>query len=192
MLQKLKKNIRKNFHFRTVKSWFGRGRGIALLLLLLLIGIRTWDPTAVQLLRFKTFDLYQILQPRAVPEGGLPYCGGCRVVIVDVDESSLKALGQWPWPRHILADLVVKLNKMGAAIIGFDMIFPEEDRSSPHLFAKGVSNLSKSTFNELSQMPSNDHIFAKAIKGRRVILAHSGMNLAKKEHRGSPKLIQRH
>jgi len=181
--------IRQKFRLRALKSWFGRDRGVGLLLLLLLIGIRSWDPSAVQLLRFKTFDLYQNLQPRVVPDGGLPLCGGCRVVIVDIDEKSLKELGQWPWPRHILADLVVKLNKLGAAIIGFDIIFPEEDRSSPHLFAKGTANLSQSTFNELSRMPSNDQIFASAIKGRRVVLSQSGINQTEKEHTGSPNLI---
>ena len=181
--------IRQKFRLGALKSWFGRDRGVGLLLLLLLIGIRSWDPSAVQVLRFKTFDFYQNLQPRVVPDGGLPYCGGCRVVIVDIDEKSLKELGQWPWPRHVLADLVVKLNKLGAAVIGFDIIFPEEDRSSPHLFAKGTANLSKSTFNELSRMPSNDQIFAGAIKGRRVVLSQSGINQTEKENSGSPNLI---
>ena len=78
--------IRQKFRLRALKSWFGRDRAIGLLLLLLLIGIRSWDPSAVQVLRFKTFDFYQNLQPRVVPDGGLPYCGGCRVVIVDIDE----------------------------------------------------------------------------------------------------------
>jgi|TARA_B100000315_G_C14589621_1_gene594989 adenylate cyclase len=181
--------IRQKFRLGAFKSWFGRGRGIGLLLLLLLIGIRSWDPLAVQVLRFKTFDFYQNLQPRVVPDGGLPYCGGCRVVIVDIDEKSLKALGQWPWPRHVLADLVIKLNKLGAAVIGFDIIFPEEDRLSPHLFAKSTANLSKSTFGELSHMPGNDQIFASAIKGRRVVLSQSGINHIEKERGGLPKLI---
>ena len=70
------KKVRDSLRFGSIKSLFGRGRGIGLLLLFVLIGIRSWDPLVVQLLRFKTFDLYQILQPRAVPEGGLPYCGG--------------------------------------------------------------------------------------------------------------------
>ena len=188
MLQVVK-NIRQRFRLGAIKSWFGHGRSFGLLLLLLLIGIRSWDPLAVQILRFKTFDFYQILQPREIPDGGLPYCGGCRVVIVDIDEKSLKELGQWPWPRHLLADLVIKLNKLGAAVIGFDMIFPEEDRTSPHLFAKSTANLSKSTFDELSHLPSNDQVFASAIKGRRVVLAQSGINQIEQEHRGSPNLM---
>ena len=183
------RKFRLKFRFATLKSWFGRGRGIGLLLLLLLLGIRSWDPSVVQVMRFKTFDLYQILQPRPVPKEGLPYCGGCRVVIVDIDEKSLKAQGQWPWPRHVLADLVLKLNKLGAAVIGFDVIFPEDDRTSPHLFAKSTANISKLVFDELSQMPSNDQILASAIKGRRVVLSQSGINRIGSKRQGSPKLI---
>ena len=51
--------------------------------------------------------------------------------VVDIDEASLKAVGQWPWPRTVLADLVDKLVAGGAAAIGFDIVFPEPDRMSP-------------------------------------------------------------
>ena len=53
------------------------------------------------------------------------------VRVVDIDEDSLKAVGQWPWPRTVLADLVDKLAAGGAAAIGFDIVFPEPDRMSP-------------------------------------------------------------
>lgn len=57
------------------------------------------------------------------------------VVIVDIDEESLKNLGQWPWPRNILAKLTQKLNESGVRSIGFDILFAEKDRSSPaHYF----------------------------------------------------------
>ncbi len=61
--------IRQKFRLSALKSWFGRDRGVGLQLLLLLIGIRSSDPSAVQVLHFKTFDLYQNLQPRVVPDG---------------------------------------------------------------------------------------------------------------------------
>ena len=53
------------------------------------------------------------------------------VRIIDIDEESLKRIGQWPWPRTVLAELVDKLVGGGAAAIGFDMVFPEPDRMSP-------------------------------------------------------------
>lgn len=54
------------------------------------------------------------------------------VVIVDIDEKSLKKLGQWPWSRDIFADLIYKVTDAGAGVIGLDIVFAEEDRTSPH------------------------------------------------------------
>ena len=68
------------------------------------------------------FDAYQRLQPRA--EAGAP------VTVVDIDEASIRRLGQWPWPRDTLAAMVDRLTELGAAAIAFDMVFPEPDRSS--------------------------------------------------------------
>ncbi|HTJ57392.1 MAG TPA: adenylate/guanylate cyclase domain-containing protein [Devosiaceae bacterium] len=68
------------------------------------------------------FDAYQRLHPRA--EAGAP------VTIVDIDESSMAKLGQWPWPRSTIGQIVDRLGELGAASIAFDMVFPEPDRSS--------------------------------------------------------------
>ena len=54
-----------------------------------------------------------------------------HTVLIDIDEKSLKELGQWPWPRVVLADLVTKMSNYNPSAIGLDIIFPEEDRSSP-------------------------------------------------------------
>ncbi|MEW6263101.1 MAG: CHASE2 domain-containing protein [Thermodesulfobacteriota bacterium] len=53
-----------------------------------------------------------------------------RVVIIDIDEQSLVAVGQWPWPRYRIAALVKKLAASGPAAIGFDILFAEPDRTS--------------------------------------------------------------
>ncbi len=54
-----------------------------------------------------------------------------RVVIVDIDEKSLKALGRWPWPRELTAQLTNNLfEHYGVAAVGFDVIFAEPDQSS--------------------------------------------------------------
>lgn len=50
------------------------------------------------------------------------------VAIVAVDEPSLAAHGQWPWPRDVIARLVTTLHQAGAAAIAFDVLFPEADR----------------------------------------------------------------
>jgi adenylate cyclase len=53
-----------------------------------------------------------------------------RVAIVDVDERSLAAIGQWPWRRDIIGQLITRLRDLGASVIALDMMFAEADRSN--------------------------------------------------------------
>jgi len=53
------------------------------------------------------------------------------VVIVDIDEKSLSAIGQWPWPRDTVAQLLRTIADNGAKVIGLDIVFAEEDNTSP-------------------------------------------------------------
>lgn len=52
------------------------------------------------------------------------------MVIVDVDEASLEAIGQWPWPRDIMSSLITQLRASGAAVVALDIMFAEPDRRS--------------------------------------------------------------
>jgi len=58
------------------------------------------------------------------------------VIIVDIDNKSLKEVGQWPWSRNTMAKLISNLTQAKPGIIGLDMVFAEEDKSSPHLLKK--------------------------------------------------------
>ena len=73
----------------------GIGRLLGILLLFIFLVLRAWDPVPVELLRLKTFDIYQIVKPRQVTAR--------PVVIIDIDEESLKEYGQFPWPRTRMA-----------------------------------------------------------------------------------------
>lgn len=54
-----------------------------------------------------------------------------RIVIVDIDEKSLAALGRWPWSRNHIAQLVdVAFDRYGVMVMGFDVVFSEKDNSS--------------------------------------------------------------
>lgn len=70
--------------------------------------------------------------------GGTPTTG--EVVIVDIDEKSLLQLGQWPWPRDTVARLVDQLRAGGVKVIGFDVVFAEEDRTSPSRFLDDLAS----------------------------------------------------
>jgi len=67
-----------------------------------------------------------------------------RIVIVDIDEKSLQALGQWPWERSIVSQLIETLSQSGVAVIGMDMVFAEADKTSPsyidHKLHLGLDN----------------------------------------------------
>jgi len=105
-----------------------------------------------------------------------------RVVILDIDERSLdkNALGHWPWRRDKLATLLNKLfDKYGIAIVGFDVVFAEPDESSglPVLekLAKGPLKdvrQFQSDLKELRPQLDYDAIFARAMKGRPVVLGY--------------------
>lgn len=78
----------------------------------------------VTAIREAVFDQYQRMKPRT-------YNPESPVRVVDIDEASLRELGQWPWPRTFLSEMVYRMANAGAAAIAFDMIFSEPDRTSP-------------------------------------------------------------
>src|SRR5947208_12699326 len=62
---------------------------------------------------------------------------GQSVAIVDVDDRSLSAIGQWPWRRDVVARLIARLRDAGASVIALDIIFAESDRYDPGNAAQG-------------------------------------------------------
>src|SRR5215813_2325479 len=153
----------------TLASWarrFGLTRAICVVLLLALVPLRILDPPPLEEVRLRTFDFYQLLQPRQTEAQ--------PVAIVDIDEASLKEIGQWPWPRTIVADLVTQLTELGAASIAFDVIFAEPDRMSPSIAVTSFRNLDDDTRNKLRSLPSNDEVLAEAIRHSRVVVGQVG------------------
>jgi adenylate cyclase len=135
---------------------FGVARAVCVVLLFALVVLRAVDPRPIEELRLRMFDLFQTLHPRTQTIR--------PVVIVDIDEASLKEIGQWPWPRTVVGDLVTKLHDAGALAIGFDVIFAEPDRMSPAVAADSFRGLDAETRDKLAALPSNDVVLADAIK----------------------------
>jgi len=127
------------------------------------------NPYPVQFIRSKTFDIYQQIKPREIPPPQ-----GKPVTIIDLDENSLTEIGQWPWPRDVLAQMVQNLMQMGAGLVAFDVTFPEPDRMNPAGIADDIKGLDEETKNKLRAIPSNDEIFAGVIKKSRVVLGQTG------------------
>ena len=99
-------------------------------LLVLAISLRLAEPSLLTDIRLTVFDQYQSLKPRK--QTPMP------VQLVDIDEQSLERLGQWPWPRNQLAQLVDAINNAGAAAIVIDILLSEPDRLSPAAVAKMI------------------------------------------------------
>ncbi len=131
--------------------------GLAVVAVLTLL--RASDPQLLKQGRDVTFDEYQRLSPRAYET--MP------VKVVDIDEASLRALGQWPWPRDRLAKLTDRLVEMGASAIAFDILFAEPDRLSPRNVLRDVPEIDPSL---LQRLPDNDEVFARSIAERPVVL----------------------
>lgn len=87
------------------------------------------------------------------------------IVIIDIDEKSIKALGQWPWQRDRVSQILVNLTNAGAGIIGLDIVFAEADKTSPKAFAKewGFSD---------KDLPDYDAILSKTISQTPTILGY--------------------
>ena len=153
-------------------------RVLGAVLLLALLGLRVADPPSLEDLRLRAFDIFQIISPRVATAR--------PAVIVDIDEASLRKLGQWPWPRTRVADLINKLTELGAAAIAFDIVFAEPDRLSPAVAADAFRDLDEETRSKLRQLPSNDQIMAEALRKSRVVLGETGMPLETPQPEGVP------
>ncbi|MEA3028237.1 MAG: adenylate cyclase, partial [Alphaproteobacteria bacterium] len=155
-------------------KWFSRlarrftsARALCVALLLALIFLRITDPAPLEELRLRAFDIFQVIKPRVATQR--------PVVIVDIDEASLRKLGQFPWPRTRIADMITRLTRLGAAAIAFDIVFSEPDRLSPALAVDVFRDLDEETRTKLRALPSNDQIMADAMKQSRVVLGETGL-----------------
>ena len=106
--------------------WFNRSLAyiVPLVILFLVVALRAFDPGSVlEDMRLKVFDYYQRFQPRKYEP--------TPVRVIDLDDESLEKIGQWPWPRTLLAEMVANLTNAGAKTVTFDIVFSEPDRTSP-------------------------------------------------------------
>lgn len=144
---------------------FGLIHFVPFLLLAGTILVRMAYPGPVEEIQYKVFDTFQRLKPRSYEPA--------PVRIVDLDDESLARLGQWPWPRTRVAQLVERLAELGAAVIALDIIFSEPDRTSPRQIlplwpnTPEVSALRPS----MDKLPDHDQVLAGQIARVPVVTA---------------------
>ena len=159
--------------------------GLAVVLLFLGDGAKFYRLGFVQFIDAKLYDYRLRLT--------LPDKGDERIVILDIDEKSLKEDGRWPWGRDKMAALMDELfDRYGVAVVGFDVVFAEKDNSSG---LKVLQELGRKQFKDVAQFQSvltqikplleYDDLFADKIRQRNVVLGYYFSN----SERGSDKSI---
>jgi adenylate cyclase len=153
--------------FRPRPSWY---LALVLALLVASASIRYADPFFLRALRLIAFDTYQQLAPES-------YDPSLPVRVVSIDERSLAMIGQWPWPRTTLRDLLQALSARGAASVAFDVLFAEPDRTSLDEIAKRLPpTQAKLLDSAVAAQPSNDVVFAAALEASPSVLATALIN----------------
>jgi len=124
---------------------------------------------------------------RSLPESE----GGEQPVIVDLDEKSLAAFGQWPWPRYRVALLLDKIRWLGAKSVGLDIIFAEPDRTSLHILQQELErdfHVRLSVAGLPPALLNNDRALAEALRQGPFVLGYK-FSFAKNEGPGKEQLL---
>jgi len=121
-------------------------------------------PRFVQQAELYLYDA-MLTESASPPETAVP-------VMVGIDEQSLEAYGQWPWPRYRLALLVQRLQEMGAEVVALDFLMPEADRTSPEVIrSERERDLAVSPTADRSPLQdSNSQRLAAALSGGKTLL----------------------
>ncbi|MEK7389098.1 MAG: adenylate/guanylate cyclase domain-containing protein [Elusimicrobiota bacterium] len=135
--------------------------GAALILTALLQASQTpWTTWA----QHRAFDAFEQLRPRPYVDAG--------VRVIDLDDESLARLGQWPWPRTMIARLEGRLRELGAAATAYDVFFSEPDRTSPARLAASWPDTPELAVLKarLAALPDHDAVLASALRKGRAVL----------------------
>ncbi len=159
--------IRRDVGAEPVRPSYGRISAVGLLLLAAFAALIWAEPRWN--LRFQSawFDTYQQLKPRAI--------ASTPVTVVEIDERSLARLGQWPWPRTVLAELLRDIEREQPAAIGVDILMPEPDRLSPERLLARAKQNDPLLAGRLDALPSNDGELSRAIAAGPVVLGLAGI-----------------
>ncbi len=156
----------------TKKLHFSKGSWVPVLIVASCTFVALWNPVPLQILRNALFDQFQRWQPRIYQQA--------PVRIIDIDDESLRRLGQWPWPRTRIAELISRLQAAHPSSIALDVLFTEPDRTSPQAMLK-LWQLAPTVHDQLLALPDHDEVLAKVISQGKVVL---GFALERQGHAG--------
>jgi adenylate cyclase len=141
-------------------SAFGGAVGFAVILLYIS------QPYFIVRLGNNIYDLYLRNSKKPSPAANL--------AVIDIDEESLAEIGQWPWSRYLIAEMMSKLYEAGVLSVGVDIILSEPDRTSPELINERLKSdfgLDASISGVPEELKNYDQYLAERIKGTNTVLA---------------------
>jgi len=144
----------------------GRIRLIGAAVLAVLVGAVWLQTPWAGRLQAAWFDALQTLVPRRVD--------AWPVTVVEIDQKSLSALGQWPWPRTQLARLLLAIDRAAPAAIGLNILMPEADALSPERVLARTPIGDPAAAAALESLPSNDAVLARALRDTGAVLVVAG------------------
>ena len=131
-----------------MKKWI-----ISLFVILVLCGLRFADPWFLEMVRLKAMDQHQRNQaPMNLSS----------LVTVEINNQTIRKLGQWPWDRNRVANQIIKLYQAGASIVVVPILFADPDR-----FGKddALARVLRKTPTIIGQIPSNDKSNSGVVRG---------------------------
>jgi adenylate cyclase len=153
---------------RLLPLWEGRPLLIAtgLFLTLSVALLLIFTPRFIQQTELYLYDT-MLANRTSSPKTAVP-------VMVGIDDESLKAYGQWPWPRYRVAALVQRLRDLGAEVIALDFVMPEPDRTSPEIIMAERERDLDISADQTHSVPldSNSKRLADTLAGGNVILGY--------------------
>ena len=139
------------------------------ILLFLLIALKTANPGFVKAISFLSFDLYQKIFPLKKESS--------EVVIIDIDEKSLKKFGQFPWNRSVFARIIENVNTAEPKAIGFDVFFSEKDKQSPEEIIKSYTLITTDVA-QIQKIKGHDEILREELERSNSVIAVLGSNVS--------------
>ena len=159
-------DVQRHGRVRRALDRIGRVRWVGLVVLAILTALLSLQPPFIKRQQYQWFDASQRLVPRVAKSQ--------PATIVAIDQKSMGALGQWPWPRTVLAQLVREIQRAKPAAIGLDILMSESDRSSPEHWLDNMPTHDADLAQALESLPSHDEELARAMAGARIVLGMAG------------------
>jgi len=131
---------------------------------ILLIVLKISNINIIKKISLINYDFYQ----KTLVKGEVK-----NITIIDIDEKSIAAIGQFPWRRDVYAKILSQLNQYNPASVAFDIFFSEEDKQNPkNLLIELKKN---NSISENIEVLDTNKIFIDEIKKTKAILPVVGV-----------------